>query len=193
MHDKNLLITSQSNILIDFCFDICMPQVKFRNFNFKYCCGTLSGTEHLHDIQGDAIVDNEMTSGSEEMLTEQSTVKRDEVVGLDDIMLSEEPGLQEDEQHRNQVDEMKGIEERTDMAEERTAQDYSESQKQPKEAGLDSTELQVDNEDEGIGLDGNELDDINRREELQDELYPATDIADRTAIREEGRYACVVT
>ena len=158
----------------------------------KYCRGTLSGTEHLHDIQGDAIVDNEMTSGSEEMLTEQSTVKRDEVVGLDDIMLSEEPGLQEDEQHRNQVDEMKGIEERTDMAEERTAQDYSESQKQPKEAGLDSTELQVDNEDEGIGLDGNELGDINRREELQDELYPATDIADRTAIRAEGSYACVV-
>ena len=137
-------------------------------------------------------MDNDMTAGSEEMLTEQSTVKRDEVVGLDDIMLSEEPELQEDEQHRNQVDEMKGIEERTDVEEERTAQDYSESQKQPKEAGLDSTELQVDNEDEGINLDGNELDDINRREELQEELYPATDIADRTAIREEGSYACIV-
>lgn len=140
----------------------------------------------MHGIQGDAIMDNDMTSGSEEMLTEQSTVKRDEVVGLDDIILSEEPELQEDKQHRNQVEEMKGIEERTDMEEERTAQDYSESQKQPKEAELDSTEIQVDDEDEGIGLDGNELGDINRREKLQEELYPATDIADRTAIREEG-------
>lgn len=132
------------------------------------------------------MVDNGMSSGSEEMLTEQSTVKRDEVVGLDDIILSEEPVLQEDEQHRNQVEEMKGIEETTDMEEERTAQNYSELQKQLKEAELDRTGTQVDDEDEGIGLDGNDLDDINRREELQEELYPATDTADRTGIREEG-------
>lgn len=189
VHDKNepkkSINYQLSNILIDFCFDAWF-QVKFQNFNFQSCCFIPSGTEHLHGIQGDAIMDNDMTSGSEETLTEQSTVKRDEVVGLDDIILSEEPELQEDKQHRNQVEEMKGIEERTDMEEERTAQDYSESQKQPKEAELDSTEIQVDDEDEGIGLDGNELDDINRREKLQEELYPATDIADRTAIREEG-------
>jgi len=140
----------------------------------------------LHGIQGDAVVDNSMSSGSEEMLTEQSTVKRDEVVGLDDIILSEEPVLQKDEQHRNQVEEMKGIEETTDMEEERTAQNYSELQKQLKEAELDHTGTQVDDEDEGIGLDRNDLDDINRREELQEELYPATNTADRTAIREEG-------
>lgn len=132
------------------------------------------------------MVDNGMSSGSEEMLTEQSTVNKDQVVGLDDINLSEEPVLQEDEQHRNQVEEMKGIEETTDMEEERTAQNYSELQKQLKEAELDRTGTQVDDEDEGIGLDRNDLDDINRREELQEELYPATDTADRTAIREEG-------
>lgn len=140
----------------------------------------------MHGVQGDAIVDNDMSSGSEEMITEQNTVKKDEVVGLDDIILSEGPVLQENEQHRNQVEEIKGIEERTDMEEERTAQDYSESQKQLKEAELDSTETQVDDEDEGIGLDGNELDDINRREELEEELYPAADAADSTAIIEEG-------
>lgn len=132
------------------------------------------------------MVDNGMSSGSEEMLTEQSTVNKDQVVGLDDIILSEEPVLQEDEQHRNQVEEMKGIEETTDMEEERTAQNYSELQKQLKEAELDRTGTQVDDEDEGIGLDRNDLDDINRREELQEELYPATNTADRTAIREEG-------
>lgn len=142
----------------------------------------------MHGVQGDAIVDNDMSSGSEEMITEQNTVKKDEVVGLDDIILSEGPVLQENEQHRNQVEEIKGIEERTDMEEERTAQDYSESQKQLKEAELDSTETQVDDEDEGIGLDGNELDDINRREELEEELYPAADAADSTAIIEEGSY-----
>lgn len=142
----------------------------------------------MHGVQGDAIVDNDMSSGSEEMVTEQNTVKKDEVVGLDDIILSEGPVLQENEQHRNQVEEIKGIEERTDMEEERTAQDYSESQKQLKEAELDSTETQVDDEDEGIGLDGNELDDINRREELEEELYPAADAADSTAIIEEGSY-----
>lgn len=135
----------------------------------------------MHGVQGDAIVDNDMSSGSEEMITEQNTVKKDEVVGLDDIILSEDPVLQENEQHRNQVEEIKGIEERT-------AQDYSESQKQLKEAELDSTETQVDDEDEGIGLDGNELDDINRREELEEELYPAADAADSTAIIEEGSY-----
>lgn len=142
----------------------------------------------MHGVQGDAIVDNDMSSGSEEMITEQNTVKKDEVVGLDDIILSGGPVLQENEQHRNQVEEIKGIEERTDMEEERTAQDYSESQKQLKEAELDSTETQVDDEDEGIGLDGNELDDINRREELEEELYPAADAADSTAIIEEGSY-----
>lgn len=142
----------------------------------------------MHGVQGDAIADNDMSSGSEEMITEQNTVKKDEVVGLDDIILSEGPVLQENEQHRNQVEEIKGIEERTDMEEERTAQDYSESQKQLKEAELDSTETQVDDEDEGIGLDGNELDDINRREELEEELYPAADAADSTAIIEEGSY-----
>lgn len=184
---KTYLLLVKSNILIDFCFDVRF-QVKFQNFIFKSCCFIPSGTEHLHGIQEDAIIDNDMTTGSEEMLTEQSTVTRDEVVGLDDIFLSEEPKLQEDEQHRNQVEEMKSIEERTDMEEERTAQDYSESQKEPKETELDSTEIEVDDEDKGIGLDGNELHDINRREELQEELYPATDIADRTAIREEGSY-----
>jgi len=140
----------------------------------------------VHDIQGDAFVDKGLSSGSEEMLIEQSTAKGDEVVGLDDIILSEEPVLQEEEQHRNQVEEMKDLDERTDKEEERTAQDYSGSQEQLKEAELDSIETLGDDEDEGIGLDGNELDDIKRREELQEELYPATDPADSTAIREEG-------
>jgi len=161
----------------------------FQNFNLKFSCFIPSGTEHLHGIQGDAFVDNGMSSGSEDMLTEPSTVKGDEVVGLDDIILSEEPVLQEQEQHRNQVEKMESIDERTDMEEERTAEDYSESQKQLKEAELDSTETEVvDDDDEGIGLDGNELDDIKRREELQEEFYPATEPADRTVIREQGSY-----
>lgn len=124
-------------------------------------------------------MDNGKFTGSEEISTDQSTVKRGEV-GLDDIILSEKPLLQEDEHHRNQVAEIKGIEERS-------AQDYSGSQKQLKEAELDSTETEVVDEYEGIGLDGNELDDIDRREELQEDLYPATKDADRTAIGEEGR------
>lgn len=136
-------------------------------------------------VQGDAIMDNGKFTGSEEMSTDQSTVKRGEVVGLDDIILSEKPLLQEDGHHRNQVEEIKGIEERS-------AQDYSGSQKQPKEAELDSTETEVVDEDEGIGLDGNELDDINRREELQEDLYPATKDADRTAIGEGGSYVSLL-
>ena len=140
----------------------------------------------MHGVQGDEMMDNGLFSGTKEMLTERSTVKGDEVVVLDDIISSEEPLLQGDEHLGNHDEEMKGIEERTDMEKEITAQDYSESQKQLQEAELDSTETQVDDVDEGIGLDGNELDDINRREELQEDLYPATNAAVRTAIREEG-------
>lgn len=140
--------------------------------------------EHLPGERRDGTEDKDMYSGIEKSIAEQG--ENDAVVGLDDIILSEDT-IQEDEQHSSHDDEIKGVTtEITDTDDgQLTALDDSELQKQTKDTKLDSAETEVDYEDEGIGLDGNELDDVNIREDLEEELSPAA--AGMTAITDEGR------
>lgn len=142
----------------------------------------------MDDVQGDET--EELCSDSEESISNQGIVQNDAVIGLDDIILSEDT-IQENEHHRSQDEEMKGVTaERADREEvERIYQNYSEPQGQVEEAKLHPSETESDGEDEGIGLDGNELDGINRRgEELIEEQEELNQAADRTAIMEEGSF-----
>ena len=149
--------------------------------------------EHFHGFQRDETEGNGIAyiGSSQESIDEHGIMEDDAVLGLDDIILSED-AIQENEQYSSQDEEMKGV--TTEMTGTDHGQpaslDHSELQTQVKETELPNpTEIaEVDYEDEGIGLDGNELDDvneldINRRDNLEEGLSPA---ADRKSIRDDG-------
>ena len=115
-------------------------------------------------------------SGSEESIEDQDMMQNDGVVAIDDIILSEDT-MQDNKQQSTQGEDMK--DEHTLETMERTeghAEDYSEPQKQMEKAEIDCTETEVDDEDEGIGVDEGEVDITDNTEAVDDSM----------AVTEEG-------
>lgn len=137
--------------------------------------------EPLPVVQGDETVP-EVRSASEDSLEDQEVTQSNEVIALDDIVLSDNT-VQGIEQPTSEGDEMGGLDvehlatERKETssraeggeedAEMGSAEGVTEADKEPvitEEAELEPGEGRSDDEDEGIGLEGEELDDIGRQE-----------------------------
>lgn len=137
--------------------------------------------EPLPVVQGDETVP-EVRSASEDSLEDQEVTQSNEVIALDDIVLSDNT-VQGIEQPTSEGDEKEGLDvehlatERKETssraeggeedAEMGSAEGVTEADKEPvitEEAELEPGEGRSDDEDEGIGLEGEELDDIGRQE-----------------------------
>ena len=152
--------------------------------NYWHCCFTPLGMKLLYGDERDETEDNKilMSSGSDESIAEQGITENDAVIGLDDIILSEGT-IKENEEQNSQDEEMKGV--TTEITHTDNGQHAASSYIEPQEPTKETTETEADDEDEGIGLDGNELDDINRTKDLEEESSSA--VNEKTAaIVEEG-------
>ena len=152
--------------------------------------------EPLDVVQGDETV-HEARSDSEESTADQGTTQNEAAIALDDIVLTDDT-VEGDEQRTSQEEDMKGSDagylatERKETSS-RAGRDEGDAEMgdtggeaqvgstpvMTEEADVEQREARSDEEDEGIGLDGEELDDNEKEEE---ELNRA----DGTAAMEEG-------
>ena len=135
----------------------------------------------LDVVQGDETVP-EVRSASEDSIEGQEVTQGNGVIALDDIVLSDDT-VQGIEQPTSEGDEMGGFDaehlatERKETssraeggegdAEMGSAEGVTQADKEPvitEEAESEPGEGRSDDEDEGIGLEGEELDDIGRQE-----------------------------
>ena len=137
--------------------------------------------EPLVLVQGDETVP-EVHSASEDSIEDREVTQSNEVIALDDIVLSDDT-VQGIEQPTSEGDEMGGLHaehlatEREETssraeggegdAEMGSAEGVTQADKEPvitEEAEVEPGEGRSDDEDEGIGLEGEELNDIGRQE-----------------------------
>ena len=158
--------------------------------------------EPLAVVQGDETVPQpEVHSASEDSIEDQGVAQNNEIIALDDIVLSDdtvqgigEPTSQGDEMGGSDAEhlttERKETSSRAEEGEGDAEMGSTEGEEHADngpvmtdEAELEPGEGRSDDEDEGIGLDGEELDDIGRQE-TEEELNQGG----ATAALEQGNY-----
>lgn len=167
-----------------------------------FYCIVISALEPLDVSRTDvSVFEHEEASSSEDSIADQGVTQGDAAVALDDIILNDDTAqgdikdtTQDSEMEDNAEDLATEGEETLSRAEGGVTgveigsnEGAAQAQKEPlmtEEADVEPRESREDDEDEGIGLDGEELDDNSRHEEEEE-----SNQADGTVIPEEGNHS----
>ena len=166
----------------------------------------ISAMEPLDVVHNEEPVPEEHSTG-EESIVDQGITQNDGVIALDDIVLSSDDTMQD--QHASQDEKMESNDDAEQLITEReetslrvdketaegverddemvdNTEDVTQADGEPvmtEQADVEPREMRSENGDEGIGLDGEELDD-NTKQDTGEELNQA----EGAAAMEEGSY-----